>query len=114
MHFEDGRVRFFAKLLASRSRPRLPRGYNAVIGVGVYAAKPVRNLRIRSTRTRRPPAEFRINKERRVLEAGGIAAIPGGVEHEGWCQEDTEVIDIFAPPREDFLAGGGPTWLRGK
>ena len=58
--------------------------------------------------------EFRIDKERRVLEAGGIASIPGGVEHEGWCQEDTEVVDIFAPPREDFLAGGGPTWLREK
>ena len=58
--------------------------------------------------------EFRIDKERRVLEAGGIASIPGDVEHEGWCQEDTEVVDLFAPPREDFLAGGGPTWLREK
>ena len=48
--------------------------------------------------------DFRIDKERRVLEAGGIATIPGGVEHEGYCHEDTEVIDIFAPPREDFLA----------
>jgi hypothetical protein len=38
----------------------------------------------------------------------------GGVDHEGWCHEDTVVIDIFAPPREDFLAGGGPTWLREK
>jgi quercetin dioxygenase-like cupin family protein len=56
--------------------------------------------------------EFRIDKERRVLEAGGIAVIPSNVEHEGWCHEDTEVIDVFAPPREDFLAGGGPTWLR--
>src|SRR5947209_455862 len=56
--------------------------------------------------------ELRIDKERRVLEPGGIAAIPSGVEHEGWCHDDTEVIDIFAPPREDFLAGGGPTWLR--
>ena len=27
--------------------------------------------------------DFRIDKERRVLEADGIAAIPGGVEHEG-------------------------------
>jgi hypothetical protein len=27
---------------------------------------------------------------------------PVGVEHEGWCQEDTEVVDIFEPPREDF------------
>jgi unsaturated pyranuronate lyase len=58
--------------------------------------------------------EFRIDKERRVLEAGGIAVFPGGVEHEGWCHEDTEVVDIFVPPREDFLAGGGPTWLREK
>src|SRR6476661_6689023 len=48
--------------------------------------------------------EFRIDNERRVLEPGGIAAIPGGVEHEGWCHEDTEVVDIFAPPREDFLS----------
>jgi len=56
--------------------------------------------------------EFRIDKERRVLEAGGIAVIPSNVDHEGWCHEDTEVIDVFAPPREDFLAGGGPTWLR--
>jgi unsaturated pyranuronate lyase len=58
--------------------------------------------------------EFRIDTERRVLEPGGIAVIPSGVEHEGWCHEDTEVVDIFAPPREDFLAGGGPTWLREK
>ena len=55
--------------------------------------------------------EFRIDKERRVLESGGFAAIPSGVEHEGWCHEDTEVVDVFAPPREDFLAGGEPTWL---
>jgi hypothetical protein len=36
----------------------------------------------------------------------------GGVEHEMWCHEDIEVVDIFVPPHEDFLAGGGPTWLR--
>ena len=56
--------------------------------------------------------EFRIDKERRVLEAGGIVVIPGGAEHEGWCHEDCELVDVFAPPREDFLAGGGPTWLK--
>jgi hypothetical protein len=49
-----------------------------------------------------------------VFEHGGIAVIPGSVEHEGWCQEDIEVVDIFAPPREDFLTGGLPTWLREK
>jgi hypothetical protein len=24
---------------------------------------------------------------------------------------DTEVIDVFAPPREDFLAGGTPAYM---
>jgi hypothetical protein len=31
--------------------------------------------------------------------------LPGNTEHEGIFPEDTEVVDIFAPPREDFLAG---------
>jgi hypothetical protein len=38
--------------------------------------------------------------------------IPGGVEHEGHFPEDTEVVDFFAPPREDFLAGGPPPYMR--
>jgi hypothetical protein len=46
--------------------------------------------------------------------AGEVAVIPGGVEHEGWCQEDTEVVDIFVPPREDFLGGGTPAYMREK
>src|SRR5256886_16880243 len=29
-------------------------------------------------------------------------------EHEAWFHEDTEVIDFFAPPRDDFLLGGKP------
>jgi quercetin dioxygenase-like cupin family protein len=56
--------------------------------------------------------EARIGTERRVTNPGDLAVIPGGVEHEMWCHEDIEVVDIFVPPREDFLAGGGPTWLR--
>ncbi len=58
--------------------------------------------------------EFRIGDERRVMNRGDVAVIPGGVEHEGWCREDTEVVDVFAPPREDFLAGGTPTYMREK
>jgi hypothetical protein len=38
--------------------------------------------------------------------------IPGGVEHEAWFLEDTEVIDIFAPPREDFLTSDVPGYMR--
>jgi quercetin dioxygenase-like cupin family protein len=49
--------------------------------------------------------DFRLGTERRLCGPGDIGVIPGGVEHEAWFPEDTEVIDIFAPPREDFLQG---------
>jgi quercetin dioxygenase-like cupin family protein len=55
--------------------------------------------------------EFRIGAERRMCGPGNIAVIPDGVEHEAWFHEDTEVIDMFAPPREDFLAGGTPAYM---
>ena len=35
----------------------------------------------------------------------------GGMEHEAWFREDTEVIDFFAPPRDDFLLGGKPAYM---
>jgi quercetin dioxygenase-like cupin family protein len=56
--------------------------------------------------------DFRIGDERRSMVAGDVAVIPGGVEHEGTFPEDTEVVDMFAPPREDFLAGGPPSYMR--
>jgi quercetin dioxygenase-like cupin family protein len=55
--------------------------------------------------------EFRLGGERRTCLPGDIVVIPGGVEHEGFFPEDTEVIDVFAPPREDFLAGGPPPYM---
>jgi len=56
--------------------------------------------------------EFRLGNERRVCGPGDIAVIPSGVEHEAWWPEDTEVVDVFSPPREDFLAGGLPPYMR--
>ena len=56
--------------------------------------------------------DFRIGNDRRSMVAGDVAVIPGNVEHEGIFPEDTEVVDIFAPPREDFLAGGVPPYMR--
>ncbi len=56
--------------------------------------------------------EFRLGDERRTCVAGDVGLIPGGVEHEAWFPEDTEVVDIFSPPREDFLAGGIPAYMR--
>ena len=43
--------------------------------------------------------------------AGDVVVIPGGKEHEAWFREDTEVIDFFAPPRDDFLLGGKPAYI---
>ena len=56
--------------------------------------------------------DFRIGHEKRSMRAGDVAVIPGGVEHEGFFPEDTEVVDFFAPPREDFLAGGPPPYMK--
>jgi quercetin dioxygenase-like cupin family protein len=58
--------------------------------------------------------DFRIGDDMRSCAAGDFAVIPGGVEHEAWFPEDTQVIDVFAPPREDFLAGGTPVYLSEK
>lgn len=56
--------------------------------------------------------EFRLGNERRVCGPGDVVVIPSGVEHEAWFPEDAELIDFFAPPREDFLAGGTPAYMR--
>ena len=31
--------------------------------------------------------------------------VPGGIEHQAVALEDSEVIDVFAPYREDYVAG---------
>ena len=54
---------------------------------------------------------LRIATEERTIEPGDIAVIPGGVEHEAFFPEETEVIDFFAPLREDFLSGGVPSYM---
>ena len=54
---------------------------------------------------------FRLGEETRICLPGDIVVIPAEVEHEGWFHDDTEVIDIFAPPRADFLEGGKPPYF---
>ncbi len=56
--------------------------------------------------------DFRLGDERRTCVAGDVGVIPGGVVHEAWFPEDTEVVDIFSPPREDFLTGEVPAYMR--
>jgi quercetin dioxygenase-like cupin family protein len=56
--------------------------------------------------------DFRLGDERRMCGPGDMGVIPGGVEHEAWFPEDTEVWDMFSPVREDFLAQGTPAYMR--
>jgi hypothetical protein len=52
-----------------------------------------------------------LGSEQRVCGHGDVVVIPGGTEHEAWFREDTEVIDLFAPPRNDFVPGGKPAYM---
>ena len=54
---------------------------------------------------------LRIGTEERTIKPGDVAVVPGGVEHEALFPEDTEVIDFFAPVREDFLTGEIPSYM---
>ena len=49
--------------------------------------------------------EFNLAGEKRMCVAGDVGLIPGNTPHEAYFVEDTEVIDIFAPPREDMFTG---------
>jgi quercetin dioxygenase-like cupin family protein len=49
--------------------------------------------------------DFRLGAARRMCGPGDVGVIPGGVEHEAWFPEDTEVVDTFSPVREDWFAG---------
>ena len=56
--------------------------------------------------------DFRMGDKRKLCGPGDVCVIPGGVEHEAWFPVDCEVIDVFTPPREDFLKGGPPAYMR--
>ena len=47
----------------------------------------------------------------KVMAPGDIVVIPPDVPHEAQALEDTVVLDIFSPPREDFLSGDRPRYL---
>ncbi|GAB4519954.1 MAG: hypothetical protein OHK0046_29590 [Anaerolineae bacterium] len=46
--------------------------------------------------------EITINNETRECVTGDSYAIPGGIMHQARVLEDTLVIDVFSPPRNDY------------
>ncbi len=43
--------------------------------------------------------------EELVVAAGEVLHIPGGVSHKAEALEDTLDVDVFSPPRQDWLDG---------
>ena len=46
---------------------------------------------------------FIVDGEIKDVEAGDSWCLPGGVEHSAEALEDTVVIEVFSPVREDYL-----------
>jgi quercetin dioxygenase-like cupin family protein len=59
--------------------------------------------------------KFWIGEARRevVLRAGEVLHIPSNVSHEAEALEDCLDVDVFSPPRQDWL-DGSDHYLRGK
>jgi quercetin dioxygenase-like cupin family protein len=55
---------------------------------------------------------FVVGEEEREVGAGESIRIPGGVPHRVEALEDSLVLDVFAPRREDWLRGDD-AYLRG-
>ena len=47
-----------------------------------------------------------------IMGPDDVVVIPPNVMHEAEALEDTVVIDVFSPPREDFLTGRPPLYLQ--
>ena len=47
--------------------------------------------------------KFAIDGKEIVVKAGELLCIPPNMPHEAWAVEDTVDLDVFTPPREDWL-----------
>lgn len=53
-----------------------------------------------------------VGDDEKILGSNDIVVIPPHTPHEAEALEDTVVIDVFSPPREDFVSGRRPDYLR--
>lgn len=47
--------------------------------------------------------KFAVDGKEIVVKAGEVLCIPGNMPHEAWALEDTLDLDVFTPPRADWL-----------
>ena len=59
------------------------------------------------TLVQRGSADFFVEGQRRTAKAGDVLVFPSGILHGAtMLDEEVVLIDIFSPPREDFMPGG--------
>lgn len=58
--------------------------------------------------------KFSLDGKEIVVRAGEVLCIPSNLPHEAWAIEDTLDLDIFDPPREDWLAKNDQYLRRGR
>ena len=56
--------------------------------------------------------KFAIDGKEIVVRAGEVLTIPSNLPHEAWAVEDTVDLDVFTPPRADWLSKNDD-YLRG-
>ncbi len=49
---------------------------------------------------------FKRGNESFEIAAGDSLIVPGGVDHQASAVEDSEVLDVFTPSREDYAGAG--------
>jgi quercetin dioxygenase-like cupin family protein len=57
--------------------------------------------------------KFVVNGKEIILHTGDVLHIPSNVVHSAEALEDTLDLDVFSPPRQDWL-DGTDQYLRGK
>jgi quercetin dioxygenase-like cupin family protein len=57
--------------------------------------------------------KFKIDGKEIVVRSGEVLCIPPHMPHEAWAVEDTVDLDVFMPPREDWLSKSD-AYLRGR
>ena len=58
--------------------------------------------------------KFAIDGKEIVVKAGEVLCIPPNMPHEAWAVEDTLDLDVFTPPREDWLSKSDAYLRHGK
>jgi unsaturated pyranuronate lyase len=56
--------------------------------------------------------KFAIDGKEIVVRTGEVLCIPSNLPHEAWAVEDTVDLDVFTPPRADWLSKNDD-YLRG-